>query len=175
MIISFPPVVNKTCKVLILGSMPGLDSLRFQQYYGHKRNSFWHIIFSLTSTEASDDYRVKKKCLLKNKIAVWDVLKSCDRKGSLDSAIKKKSIVTNDFKNFFKMYPSIRTVFFNGATAQNEFNKRVVPELKESFGYIKYHRLPSTSPAMAMMTREEKLSKWSLITQLGLDPKLKSQ
>ncbi|MCK5686709.1 DNA-deoxyinosine glycosylase [bacterium] len=165
MIRSFLPVVDKNSKVLILGSMPGVDSLKKLQYYGHSRNSFWYIIFSLTHTEFSTDYNLRKKCLLKNRIAVWDVMKSCNRKGSLDSAIKKNSIITNNFKTFFEKYPLINNVFFNGATAQNEFNRKVLPEISGLFNHIKYHRLPSTSPAMAMMKREEKLVKWGLIIE----------
>jgi hypoxanthine-DNA glycosylase len=87
---SFAPIADKDSKVLLLGTMPGQRSLKLQQYYGHKRNHFWKIIFHLFDKPFTDDYERKIELLLSNKIALWDVLQTCEGKGSLDSNIKMK-------------------------------------------------------------------------------------
>ena len=98
--------------------------------------------------------------LVKNKIAVWDVLQSCFRSGSLDAAIKMKSIKVNDFNWLFSTYTTIEKVCFNGAKAEAIYTKHIMPHLQEQFEYIKYVRLPSTSPAYASMTQEQKAQAW---------------
>lgn len=158
MIYSFEPIIDKECKVLILGSMPGVESLNKNQYYAHPRNSFWKIMFLLFNEEYSDDYSVKKKLLLSNNIGLWDVLKSCDREGSLDSDIKNESV--NDFNRLFEEY-DIKHVFFNGGKSYDTFRKKV------GFVYdnIQFHRLPSTSPAYTI-SLDKKLKDWNLITDI---------
>jgi len=84
MVTSFEPIVDKNCKVLILGTMPGEISLQKQQYYANKQNQFWKIIYSLFNKDVEDDYEKRKIFLLDHHIAIWDVLKSCDREGSRD-------------------------------------------------------------------------------------------
>jgi hypoxanthine-DNA glycosylase len=122
---SFEPIVNKKSTVLILGTMPGVASLEAKQYYGHPDNLFWDIMFRVCRQEwrceqpVDVDYETKRNLLLENKIALWDVLKFCDRKGSLDKSIRNQ--IHNDFKNFFEQYPSIIKVFFNGKTAAKYF------------------------------------------------------
>ena len=108
-------------------------------------------------------YEERKRILLKNKIALWDVIKTCERKGSLDSSINNETIFENDFVSFFKMYPNIRNVFFNGVKAENEYFKRVLPKLSEIKFEIKYARLPSTSPAMTQLPFDAKMLVWSKI------------
>lgn len=121
MITSFEPVVDEKCKILILGSMPSVKSLEKQQYYGNKRNHFWQIIYRLFGREMEEDYDKRKAFLLEHNIAVWDVLKSCDREGSSDSKIINP--VPNDFVVFFNQYTNIKAVFFNGSKAEQLFNK----------------------------------------------------
>lgn len=163
MINGFPPVANTEATILILGSMPSIRSLQAQEYYAHPRNSFWHIITTLLGAETNLDYEQRKSLLLNNGIALWDVLNSCERKGSLDSAIQNGTTSVNDFNRFFSEHPSIKAVFFNGSRAQQEYRKKVLPKLNKNLSDIEYHRLPSTSPAMASLTREQKLQQWAII------------
>lgn len=161
----FPPIADNNAIILILGSMPSIRSLEQQQYYAHPRNSFWPIVTELLSSNTSIEYEAKKALLIHNRIALWDVLKSCHRKGSLDSSIKNETIVANDFNDFLSQHPSIKAVYFNGARAQQEYNKLVLPTLDAWFSSIEYVRLPSTSPAMASLSREQKLRQWKTILQ----------
>lgn len=161
----FPPIVDNNAVILILGSMPSIKSLEDQQYYAHPRNSFWFIITKLLSSDAELEYEQKKALLLHNRIALWDVLNTCQRKGSLDSSIKNESTVVNDFNTFFIDHPLIKAVYFNGTRAQQEYMKHILPTLDEKFSSIEYKRLPSTSPAMASLNREQKLQQWKAILQ----------
>jgi double-stranded uracil-DNA glycosylase len=161
----FPPVTNPHAKILILGSMPGQKSLEENQYYAHPRNNFWPIMCKLLVADAALDYNDRKNLLLKHKIALWDVLKSCYREGSLDSDIDHSSIETNDFKNFFSTHHDIKAVFFNGAKAEQLFSKKVLKNLSQIHQELDYFKLPSTSPAHAAMSKEQKLLKWKIIKQ----------
>ena len=160
----FPPIADNNAVILILGSMPSVKSLEDQQYYAHPRNSFWFIITKLLSSSDTElEYEQKKALLLHNRIALWDVLNTCQRKGSLDSSIKNESTVVNDFNTFFIDHPLIKAVYFNGTRAQQEYMKHILPTLDEKFSSIEYKRLPSTSPAMASLNREQKLQQWKTI------------
>jgi hypoxanthine-DNA glycosylase len=159
----FPPVANSKAVVLILGSMPSIKSLEAGQYYAHPHNSFWPIMTTLLTPEADLDYEQRKALLLNSRIALWDVLNTCQRKGSLDSSIKNETARANDFNSFFNAHPLIKAVYFNGARAQQEYNKRVMPVLDEKYLALEYIRLPSTSPAMASLSREQKLHQWRVI------------
>lgn len=160
----FPPVANKDSRVLILGSMPGQISLDKNQYYAHPRNAFWSILRKLLNADENLNYKKSKQLLIDNKIALWDVLKSCYRKGSLDSNIDHSSIEVNDFKSFFIKHPEIRHIYFNGAKAEQLFKKRVLNILGDHQN-LGYHKLPSTSPAHAAMSFEQKLQKWKIIKE----------
>lgn len=158
----FDYIAGDDPKVLILGSMPGVKSLEEAQYYAHPQNAFWKIMNKMLKSDAKE-YEEKLGLLKQNNIALWDVLKHCKREGSLDSDIKKDTIIINDFKEFFRNYPTVKTVFFNGGTAHNEFKKRVMSDIQKEFGYLKFFKLPSTSPANARMRFDEKYDKWLLI------------
>ncbi|PHS71090.1 MAG: DNA-deoxyinosine glycosylase [Methylophaga sp.] len=158
--VSFPPIESKDAKTLILGSMPGIISLQQQQYYAHPRNAFWSIMANLYELEIDWDYLQRCNCLINNKIAVWDVLQSCQRQGSLDQHIDVNSMITNDFNLFLQQHPYINRIFFNGAKAEQVFNQHVLPTLLEKVNPISLQRLPSTSPAHAAMTFEQKFSIW---------------
>lgn len=155
---SFPPISNADAKVLILGTMPGAKSLALNQYYGHPQNAFWKIMFTLFDTPYSKEYEERKNLLLNNHIAVWDVLEACLREGSLDSAIQEE--VPNDIESFLKLHPNIRHIFFNGQKAAAFFKKYI--KLEQEY-YLT--TLPSTSPANAGKTFENKLKEWSNIKQ----------
>lgn len=159
----FAPIADKDARVLILGSMPGVASLNQQQYYAHTRNSFWYIMADFFSIKPDASYKDKISILKSKKIAVWDVLKNCVRPGSLDTDINSESIVANDFLVFFRQHQKIKHVFFNGQKAEKEFNKHVIPILTDQFGDIQYHLLPSTSPAMAGLNKDQKLAIWHQI------------
>jgi hypoxanthine-DNA glycosylase len=161
----FPPIAEDDAVVLILGSMPSLKSLEAQQYYAHPRNSFWHIMTKLLANTSAMDYEERKALLLNNRIALWDVLNTCQRNGSLDSSIKNETTVANDFNDFYNHHPSIKAVYFNGSRAQQEYKKHILPLLDKKFTAITYTRLPSTSPAMASLSREQKLQQWKVILQ----------
>jgi TDG/mug DNA glycosylase family protein len=163
---SFPPVFEADAQVLVLGSMPGRASLQVCQYYAHPHNAFWPIIENLFGVADGLDYIGRTGLLLRHRIALWDVLKTCRRNGSLDSSIRAASIIPNDFGSFYRSAPDIKAVFFNGATAEREYRKRVVPMLPEKFAGLPTHRLPSTSPAMAGIPKEEKLERWRLIADV---------
>jgi len=162
----FPAIADNNAIILILGSMPSIKSLEEQQYYAHPRNSFWFIMTKLLGDKSDLDYAERKALLLHNKIALWDVLNTCQRKGSLDSSINNETIEVNDFNKFFTEHPLIKAVYFNGSRAQQEYNRHVLPALNAEFASISYQRLPSTSPAMASLNREQKLQQWKAILQL---------
>jgi len=161
----FPAIANNNAIILILGSMPSIKSLELQQYYAHPRNSFWFIMATLFADSIDLDYAHRKALLLNNHIALWDVLSSCQRKGSLDASIKNETVVANDFNNFFNHHPTIKAVYFNGTRAQQEYNKHILPAVDASLSDLVYERLPSTSPAMASLSREQKLHQWKAILQ----------
>lgn len=110
-------------------------------------------------------YDQRKAILLQKEIAVWDVLKTCRRLGSLDSDIEMASIETNDFAGFFTARPLLKYVFFNGGKAENIYKKFVQPKLSSRFDYLHYQRLPSTSPAYASINLQQKIAAWQVIKQ----------
>ncbi len=159
---SFPPIADAQARVLILGSMPGKLSLQAQQYYAHPRNAFWPILGELVGAHAELPYQARTQVLKDNGIALWDVLKSCAREGSLDSDIDDASIIANDFASFHRAHPDIAHVFFNGAKAEACYRKHVLPSLSMA-AQLHYQRLPSTSPAHASLTRAQKLKAWEIV------------
>lgn len=158
-IFSFPAIVNENSKVLILGTMPGERSLKLNQYYGHGGNIFWRLIFAIFEEPFSTDYEKRKIVLLKNNLALWDVLQACEREGSSDTAILCEE--SNDFKSFFKEYPGIKMIAFNGQNAESYFSMH--SNHKPEVNYIS---LPSTSPANTWKTFDKKLSEWKKLKTL---------
>ncbi|PKM12957.1 MAG: DNA-deoxyinosine glycosylase [Gammaproteobacteria bacterium HGW-Gammaproteobacteria-3] len=162
---AFAPIVSDSARVLILGSMPSSASLARQQYYGHPRNAFWPVLGVLVGAAPELDYRQRQQILIDHGIAVWDVLQSCIRPGSLDANIAMDSVKINDFRSFFKKYRAIERVFFNGAMAEKLFRQQVLPGLSDCFNTFQYQRLPSTSPAHASLSLEQKINAWKVIVQ----------
>lgn len=163
MLQGFPPIAEAEAKVLILGSMPGQASLQAQQYYAHPRNIFWRIMGDLIGADINLPYAARVRILTANRIALWDVLKFCTREGSLDADIKTASVVVNDFHTFHRRHPYIGHVFFNGAKAEDLYRKHVFPTLGSQFGGLRFQRLPSTSPAHAALSYEQKLKLWQAV------------
>lgn len=152
---SFPPNISPDSKILILGSIPGVKSLEKQEYYGHPQNKFWKILFELFEEDFSTDYSVKLKFLKKNKIAVWDVIDSCERSGSLDTQIKKEN--HHDIFQLLKDYPAVKAIFCNGQKSFKILHKMQPKDLN-----IPIFGLPSTSPAHTM-NFDLKLKEWQLL------------
>lgn len=147
------PIVGAAPRVLILGNMPSVMSLASGQYYGNPRNGFWRITGSLFGVGADEPYAVRVAVLCTHRIAVWDVLRSCRRVGSLDSAVERDSMVPNDFAAFFTTHPTLGRVVFNGAAAEANYRRLVGPPALPSV------RAPSTSPAQTMRYGD-KLEAW---------------
>ena len=156
---SFPAVARSDAKILILGSMPSRESLDASQYYAHPRNLFWPIIGQLTGAIPTLPYEQRLFLLQKSNIAMWDVLKTCVRAGSLDNNITDE--VPNDLASFLKNHPKIRKICFNGKKAEESFGTHF-PELRANRTY-RFLALPSTSPAHASLTYEQKLESWKTI------------
>jgi len=143
--------------VLILGSMPGMVSLAQQRYYAHPRNLFWPIMATLCGFAADLGYLDKLQRLNASGVALWDVIGQCQRKGSLDSAIYDEQV--NNFEQFFTLQPGIAAIGFNGAKAWQSFQRYVLPSQQISTD-IALLPLPSTSPAHAALSFEQKLAQW---------------
>jgi len=157
---SFPPLEDRRAQVLILGSMPGVASLAAGQYYAHPQNLFWRIMGSLFGAGPDLPYPARVLRLKAQGIAVWDVLESCVREGSLDSAIDEDSIAVNDFAGFYRRHPRIARVYFNGAKAEAAYRRYVLASLGAKAQSLECARLPSTSPAHAAMSFAQKLQVW---------------
>jgi len=155
-IYSFPPIADPHSKVLILGTMPGRESLAQQQYYAHPRNAFWRIVLSLCRVPFTTDYGQRCTTILRHNIAVWDVLQSCERKGSADSAITKE--YPNNLEFFFDNHPYLQGIICNGKTAAILF-RRYCSHCTD----LPVMQAPSTSPAYAQCSYEEKLKQWHML------------
>jgi len=157
---SFAPIAGRSARVLILGSMPGRASLQAGRYYAHRQNAFWRIASELLGFDPGAPYEIRVKALASARIAVWDVLHSCVRQGSLDTMIEDDSEIANDFRAFFRAHRGITHVFFNGAKAEASFKRHVLPGIGIR---LRYKRLPSTSPAHASVPYRRKLAAWRAI------------
>ncbi|SDL79614.1 DNA-deoxyinosine glycosylase [Chryseobacterium taihuense] len=154
---SFHPIINANSKILILGSIPGVKSLEKQQYYGHPQNKFWKIIFHLFNEDFTEDYIQRINILKKHHIALWDVIDSCERKGSLDSEIKNEE--ANQIPELLQKYPNIQAIFCNGGKSYKNLQKM----LGEN-SIVPFYLLPSTSP-LHTISFEKKLESWKKILE----------
>ncbi len=161
----FPPVAKTDARVLILGSMPSVASLEKNEYYGLPQNVFWRIMGDLFGAGRDLPYAERLEKMVGHRIALWDVLETCYRPGSLDSAIDSASAEPNDFRSLFQNHATISRVFFNGRKASDLYMRRVLPTIKEDFSDKIYRTLPSTSPAHASMPYDQKLDKWSVVAR----------
>ncbi len=152
-IVAFPPVAPPRARVLVLGSMPSVESLNQGFYYAHPRNAFWRIMAEVFGEPFPEDIPARVALLERHGVALWDVLESCEREGSLDSAIREPTM--NDFDALFERCPKIDRVLFNGGTAERLFMKRGAAYLAGR----EWARMPSTSPAYTL-SYERKLAQW---------------
>lgn len=151
-----PPIENPTARALILGSMPGGASLRAGRYYAHPQNLFWRFMGELVGAAPELPYAQRIDRLRDAGIALWDVIAECERRGSLDSAIR--AAVANDFDAFFAAHGALEAVFFNGAAAEATFRRQVRAAVVPAG--VALQRLPSTSPANRAVSTESKLAVW---------------
>lgn len=159
----FAPIADRRARLLILGSMPGIASLRAGQYYAHPRNGFWPVLESVWNISATDRYPARVRAVKQAGIAIWDVLASCRRRSSLDSDIDPGSIVVNDFAGFFRAHTALQAIAFNGGAAARLFRRHVLPGLATRLRDLPMLQLPSTSPANARPTLADKRRAWSAL------------
>jgi hypoxanthine-DNA glycosylase len=155
----FPPIADARARILILGSMPSEASLAAGQYYAFRHNQFWRIAGAICGFEPDAPYAARQAGLKRRGLALWDVLESCFRPGSLDSAIRADSVRVNDFAAFLAAHRGIGRVCFNGRTAEATWRRHVTPTLPQSLR-LEFRLLPSTSPAHAGMSYRAKLRAW---------------
>lgn len=154
-----PPIFDRQALLLILGSMPGGRSLAEQRYYAHQNNAFWPIMAACLGFDPGAPYEERTAALREAGIALWDVLASCVRQGSLDTAIESETAAANDLAPLLAACPDLKLIAFNGAAAERWFNRLVRPSLPAAAS-LPTRRLPSTSPAFAAMRFEEKCRLW---------------
>ena len=156
----FPPLYNERSRVLILGSFPSVKSREAMFFYGHPQNRFWKVLATAFEEDVPSTIPEKKELLAKHHIALWDVIASCDIKGSSDASIE--NVVANDLSVILNG-AKIRRIFVNGKTAEKYYQKYIEPKTG-----IKAVCLPSTSPANAAWKTERLIEVWreELITAI---------
>lgn len=160
---SFSPLVAPAARLLILGSMPGGESLRRREYYGHPRNAFWFIISNLFDRgRPADELSYRERCLIlqNSGIALWDVLRHCIRPGSLDGDIVPGSEIPNPLVEFCRQQHLLKAIAFNGRKAAAGFRRHILKLDPQPWRNLQLIELPSTSPAYAALTPDEKLEIW---------------
>ena len=155
---SFPPIINKDSEILILGSIPGIRSLEMQQYYAHPQNKFWKIICEIFNEEFTTNYQQRIEILEKHHIALWDVIDTCERKGSLDSEIRNEE--ANKIEELLQNFPNIKAIFCNGQKSYKNLQKILGKKFR-----MPIIVLPSTSPAYAGLSYFDKLKLWYIILE----------
>jgi double-stranded uracil-DNA glycosylase len=160
-VLSFPPQVGAGCRVLVLGTAPSQRSLEMQQSYAHPQNLFWPFMGELYDAGPELPYDERIARLHRRGVGIWDVLESCERPGSLDSAIRVDSEVPNDIPALLERHPTICALAVNGAKALQVFRRRIEPAIAPARrDGLLLLALPSTSPANASIPRARKLERW---------------
>jgi hypoxanthine-DNA glycosylase len=163
---SFPPIIDASSRVLILGSLPGDESLRQQQYYAHPRNQFWRILAEIYHVPFPEMYEDRKALILQQQLALWDVVQHGEREGSLDQAIRQAT--PNDFAWLFRTYLDVQALVFNGRKASDLFEHRVLQsQALKAIDCLPRLLMPSTSPA-ATLSLAAKIERWRQITGLSI-------
>jgi len=150
-----PPVYDSDSQILILGSFPSVKSREIGFFYGHPQNRFWKVVAAVFDEDVPQTIEEKKAFLLRNHIAVWDVIQSCDIEGSSDASIK--NVIANDLNIILKAAP-VKAIFVNGKTALKYYQKYTEPRINRTAIC-----LPSTSPANAAWNMERLVEKWKEI------------
>ena len=162
------PLVSPATRVLVLGSFPGVRSLQRQQYYAHPQNQFWPILQALwpqAPWPEDGDYARRCACALAQGLGIWDVYASCQREGSLDSAIRDARL--NDFPGLLRQCPQLTGIAHNGGESHRHA-RAVAQSLADAGldGRVQLHKLPSTSPANASWSFGRKLEAWRAVMQV---------
>ncbi len=157
---SFDVVAGPDARILILGSLPGAVSLARQEYYAQPRNAFWPIMAELAGASPILPYAERLKVLVESGFALWDVCARATRKGSLDTAIQMSTVIPNDIPGFLLSHTRITLIAFNGAKSAELFRRLLLPQLATAASPIPTATLPSTSPAHASLTFQQKLHAW---------------
>lgn len=158
-----PAQFDARCRVLVLGSMPGAQSLAQSRYYAHPRNRFWPLMARLLGFDPALDYPSRIAALKQAGIGVWDVIGQCARSGSLDAAIERASIVPNPLPALLTALPRLSAVACNGATSAQAWRRHVVPGLDAASHALPVLALPSTSPANAAFPLARLEAAWSVL------------
>ena len=161
------PLVSPAIRVLVLGSFPGVRSLELQQYYAHPQNHFWRILQALwpqAPWPPDANYAGRCACALAQGLGIWDVYATCEREGSLDSAIRAAQL--NDFPALLRACPQLSGIVYNGGESFRHA-RAVEQSLAQAglSGRVQIHKLPSTSPANASWSFERKLGAWRAVMQ----------
>lgn len=156
--LSFKPVIDRRSRVLVLGTMPGPMALAKQEYYGFPGNHFWPIVVRLFGGREPMTYPQKLRLLKKNRVALWDTIRSCERVGASDGRIR--CIVPNDIPGLIRRHPGIRVIFLNGRLAEKLYRKYAAARVG-----LPVVTLPSTSPAHAAMSFPRKLKAWRAVKE----------
>ena len=154
----FPPLYNKDSRILILGSFPSVKSREQMFFYGHPQNRFWKVISSVFECDVPQTIEEKKQFLIKHRIALWDVIASCEITGSSDSSIK--NVKVNDISIILEE-ADIRQIFVNGRTAEKYFKKYTKAQIKRDAIC-----LPSTSPANAAWSVNRLVEEWKVLKSI---------
>lgn len=152
---NIPPVYDENSRILILGSFPSVKSRQTEFFYGHPQNRFWRVTAAVFGCEVPQTVVEKKRFLLENGIALWDVAASCEIEGSADSTMK--NVVPNDLSVILSS-ADIQRIFVNGRTAEKYYNKYLLCKTG-----ITPVCLPSTSPANAAKNIDELIGEWRII------------
>ena len=155
LLMGLAPIVDRGTRLVVLGSFPGVASLRAQQYYGHPRNHFWPILSAIWGVDlAAMPYAQRIAEVKAHGLGIWDVYAACRREGSLDTAIEDAEL--NDLAGLLRRAPQLQAIAHNGgesAKAMRHTRLLGVPVI----------RLPSTSPANASWSFERKLAAWRAV------------
>ena len=151
------PIASANATVLILGSLPGAESLRLGRYYAHPRNHFWRLLAEVYGEPVGQEHEARRAWLQRRRIALWDVLEAAERTGSLDTSIRDG--VANDIPAFLRAHPHIERTALNGGTAGALFQRHFVRSGRLDGHAVRVAVLPSTSPAHARPLAE-KLVPW---------------
>lgn len=154
----FLPAYSDDSELLILGSFPSVKSREQGFYYGHPNNRFWKIIAEICREKLPQSIEEKKEILLRNKIALWDVIEKCDIIGSSDSSIK--NVVPNDISRLLSE-TNIKKIYVNGKKAEQLYNKYVFNKTR-----VAAIVLPSTSPANAAWSYEKLAEEWKRLIEI---------
>ena len=160
--VGFPAIARADARILVLGSLPSARSLQANQYYAHPQNAFWKIMGEVADAQGS--YSERCEALKDRGIALWDVLASSVRPGSMDADIQSKTAVANDFSSFLSDHAAVELICFNGQKAAQMFERMVRPSIGNK--RLNFESLPSTSPAYASMSYVDKLAKWRGIIEV---------